>query len=207
MNDSENPNNNSEPELPSTDNQVDNELLNTPDNTAQTEPVTNEPKKSKFKFPKIKLNRNTVLAASLALLLVIVGVFSLAMTRDNSKELNSEEVVSEQEEVKQLGASILIDEGSLEIVSKETGEWQDADTTTTIQQGTELRTVGASSRAVIGFDDGSALRLDANSEVVLEELTTERIVIKHVSGYTYSRVLPSDLLHTLLLLKMLNMKL
>jgi hypothetical protein len=85
MNDSENPNNNSEPELPSTDNQVDNELLNTPDNTAQTEPVTNEPKKSKFKFPKIKLNRNTVIGRIFSFTyLSLLGYLALAMTRDNS---------------------------------------------------------------------------------------------------------------------------
>jgi hypothetical protein len=175
-----------------------NEIENSQEVSLDTEPENNkiinqsEVKKSKFKIPKIKFNRNTVLAASLAVLLIIVGVFSIVLTNNNNEESQDEVVVEEREQAQLLGATILIDEGTIQIISQETGEWQDANTTTVLEQGAELRTVGATSRAVIGFDDGSALRLDANSEVVLEEMTTERIVIKHVSGYTYNRVLPSE---------------
>jgi hypothetical protein len=177
--------------LQSNDNIQSPEAVNTPIET--TGPTVEKPKKSKFRLPKIKWNRNTILVVSLTVLLIIVGVFTLVLSRDNSTEESQNEVVVEQqEEVQLIGAAILIDEGTIQIVSTETGEWQDADTTTVIEQGAELRTVGATSRAVIGFDDGSALRLDANSEVVLEEMTTERIVVKHVGGYTYNRVLPSE---------------
>jgi hypothetical protein len=146
------------------------------------------------KFPKITLNKNTVLAGSLAMLLIIVGVFALMLTNNGSNESSSEENVTTQKEAEKLGMAILIKEGTLQTKSTESGEWEDATTDTQIAEGTELRTVGATSRAVVTFDDGSALRLDANSEVVLESVTVERVVIKHISGYTYNRVLPSDTL-------------
>jgi hypothetical protein len=148
-------------------------------------------KKSKFKLPKIPLNKTTVLAGSLALILIIVGITAFVMTRAD-EVVETDSVVIVEEEPTELGAAIIIDEGTLEIKSEETGEWQDADTTTNISAGAELRTVGATSRAVIAFDDGSAIRLDANSEIILEEISTKRIEIKQISGYTYNRVLPSE---------------
>jgi len=158
------------------------------------EPVqTNEKKKSRT-LPKITLNRNTILAGSLAILLIIVGVFALMLTNNGSNESANEEIVTTQKEAEKLGMAILIKEGTLQTKSTESGEWEDATTDTQIAEGAELRTVGATSRAVVAFDDGSALRLDANSEVVLESVTVERVVIKHISGYTYNRVLPSDTL-------------
>ena len=151
-----------------------------------------EAKKSKFAFPKIPLNKTTVLAGSLALILLIVGITAFAMTRSEEVEESESVVVVEDEKPVELGAAIIIDEGTLEIKSEETSEWQDADTTTQVGQSAELRTVGATSRAVIAFDDGSAVRLDGNSEIMIEELTTTNIEIKHISGYTYNRVLPSE---------------
>jgi hypothetical protein len=113
------------------------------------------------------------------------------MTRSD-EVVETDSVVVIEEEPVELGVAIVLDEGTLEIKSEETGEWQDADTTTQIAAGAELRTVGATSRAVIAFDDGSAIRLDANSEIMLEEITSSRIEIKHIGGYTYNRVLPSE---------------
>jgi hypothetical protein len=146
----------------------------------------------KFSIPKINLNRNTILAGSLALLLVVVGVVTLLMTRSTSENDTNDSVVMQEETPDLLGVAIILKEGTLQTRQTDNEEWLDATVDTEISQGTALRTVGATSRAVIAFDDGSALRLDANSEAELEIVTTERILVNHVSGYTYNRVLPSD---------------
>jgi hypothetical protein len=172
---------------PPTDNNYKSQALN-------PELTTEATKKKRIKIPKITLNRNTILAGSLALLLIIVGVITLIMTKDNKTETANEESIVMQDEAAKLGMAITLKEGTLQIKSTETGEWEDATVDTEISEGSEIRTVGATSRAVIAFDDGSALRLDANSETEFETVTVERIVIKHVSGYTYNRVLPSETL-------------
>jgi hypothetical protein len=157
--------------------------------STETTPIKNN---NRFKLPKLSLNRNTILAGSLALILLVVGTLSLVLTRQNNQDLSNEEVVTINQESEKLGAAILLSEGTLQTKPIDSGDWEDATTETEIGQGTAIRTVGASSRAVIAFDDGSALRLDANSEAELESVTVDRIVIKHISGYTYNRVLPSE---------------
>jgi hypothetical protein len=153
-------------------------------------------KSFKFSVPKIsfkKLNKNAVLAISLTAVLVIVGVFTVILTGDKKTELAKEESVNMQEASteKTISAVIKQQEGSFQIKPTE-GDWNDATTTDALAEGYSIRTVGAVSKVIVAFEDGSELRIDANSEVSLETVRADRIVIKHVSGYTYNRVVPSD---------------
>jgi len=156
----------------------------------------NKKKPSRFKLPKFdlkNLDKNYVLAGSLAAILIIVGVSAFILTRDSSEQLASnDETVDEQtSEVQPIGATVILTEGTLQTLD-DSGEWQDYKKNAEVTEGTKFKTVGASSRAVIAFDDGSALRIDANSEVELETLHADRIEILHTSGYTYNRVLPTS---------------
>ena len=166
-----------------------------------TEPTPNKKsrlKSFKFRIPKISfktMNKNTVLAVSLLLVLIVVGIFTVFMTRDKKLEVASEESVTAQKtsDEKTITAVIKQQEGSFQIKPNE-GDWKDAVTSDTLAEGYSIRTVGAVSRVIVAFEDGSELRIDANSEVSLETVRAERIVIKHVSGYTYNRVITSETL-------------
>ena len=133
------------------------------------------------------------LAIALVLVLVLVGFSMIAFTGSGTEELANEEPqeVAEIETADAIGASVTYTEGTLQVLNEE-NVWVDAEDDLQPTEGTKLRTVGATSRAVITFDEGSALRIDANSEVELERVVANRIEIHHIAGYTYNRVTPSE---------------
>lgn len=149
-------------------------------------------KKSWLKIPKISfknMNRNTVLAVLLTGVLLIVGIVTFILTRNNGSEVATDESVNTEQlsQETKVATTVKQIDGTLQIKATD-GEWQDATTEDAIEEGQSIRTVGATSRAVLLIDGATELRLDANSEVELETLRADRIVIKHVAGYTYSRV-------------------
>lgn len=152
-----------------------------------------------FAYPKSAWNwfnglgRNTKLASILVLVLVFVGLLAVGLSTGSSQtdEFASEEVVEEQDDTPKMGLAVTLQQGTLQVKDEE-GNWADAPNQFQADEGDALRTVGAASRTVLTFDDGSALRLDANSEVEILSLSVERIVIRHLNGYTYSRVIPAS---------------
>lgn len=159
-------------------------------------------KKSKSLFSKLKnfklknlkkLSKNTVLASSLIAILVIVGAWAFLFNKNSDNEIaqNGQEEVSSLETAPAMGAIVSYIEGSVEY-KDEKGTWMPASTDTSLVSGTGLKTTGATSRAIVLLDDGSAVRLDANTEVVFESLTMSRVVIAQESGHLYNRVTPSD---------------
>ena len=85
---------------------------------------------------------------------------------------------------------ITVADGKVEF-KRDEAEWKVANTTTQMQEGDYVRT-GVDSRAVLTLDDGSAVRVDANTIVVLENLSADEIIIRQEEGIVYSRVVPSD---------------
>lgn len=159
-------------------------------------------KKSKSIFAKLKnfklkniknLSKNTVLASSLIAILLIVGVWAFLFNKNTANELaqNESEEVSSLETAPAMGAIVSYIEGSVEY-KDEKGTWVPATKETSLVSGTGLKTTGATSRAIVLLDDGSAVRLDANTEVTFESLTMSRVVIAQESGHLYNRVTPSD---------------
>lgn len=142
-----------------------------------------------------KLHRNTKLALSLVVILIIVGTISFIS--QNKTELSSsanEQVVNEEtmnDDTPAISATLYSAEGVVEY-RDELGSWQKATKDTALKPNMGLRTTGASSRAGVKFEDGSMLRLDANSEISFERLTTTRITINQESGYIYNRVVVSS---------------
>lgn len=140
-----------------------------------------------------KLSRNTILASSLVGILVIVGAWSVIFSSNTSKEIaqNDEQEVTDIETTPAMGAIVSYIEGIVEY-KDDKGSWATANTETSLVTGTGLKTTGASSRAIVLLDDGSAVRLDANTEVSFESLTMSRVVIAQESGHVYNRVTPSE---------------
>src|SRR5690606_39739614 len=70
-------------------------------------------------------------------------------------------------------------------------DWQPIDNDTQLAEGDQVRTHGYS-RTVLTLDDGSVVRLNAESLVSLTSLDATDIEITQEMGTVYSRVVPSD---------------
>ncbi len=84
-----------------------------------------------------------------------------------------------------LAASLALADGSVEIDFGD-GKWMAAREGDGVKAGTNLRT--AQGKAVVSFDDGSVMRLDAFTEVHVETITRNAITVENLSGRVYSRV-------------------
>lgn len=88
-----------------------------------------------------------------------------------------------------IGAQIVWVEGGVEYKQGE-GDWKRASVDISLKEGDSVETL-ADGRAIINFDDGSAIRLDNKSKVVLASLKPEHMTVKNESGQVYSRVAKS----------------
>lgn len=75
--------------------------------------------------------------------------------------------------------------------SFKSGSWSELKSGDSVIQGALIRT-GVDSRAIITLDDGSAVRIDADSEIQLVSLDPKNIVIKNNKGKVYTRVVKAD---------------
>lgn len=89
-----------------------------------------------------------------------------------------------------LGAEIALAEGAVEY-KESNGDWKRATANTTLKEGDSVEVVGTG-KAVINFDDGSAVRLNNGSSVTLTSLDPTHVVVTNNKGYLYSRVAKSD---------------
>ncbi|MFT4532303.1 MAG: hypothetical protein ACI9T8_000320 [Candidatus Saccharimonadales bacterium] len=139
-------------------------------------------------------SKNVKLGIVLVSLLIITGGLATLITSStepvaiedaevvNTEELDSAPIVMSTMEVL---------EGTLQTKNTE-GIWEDTDKSLSPTEGTSLRTVGAASRSTVRLQDGSEVRIDANSELEFISLSEDRVEISHISGYLYSRVVPSE---------------
>jgi len=88
-----------------------------------------------------------------------------------------------------IGAQIVWVEGGVEYKQGE-GDWKRASADINLKEGDSVETL-ADGRTIINFDDGSAIRLDNKSTVVLASLKPEHITIKNEAGQIYSRIVKS----------------
>jgi len=140
-----------------------------------------------------KLSRNSILASSLVGILILVGAWSVIFSNKTTNNIaqNDEQKVTDIETAPAMGAIVSYIEGVVEY-KDDKGMWTKATSDTSLVSGTGLKTTGASSRAIVLLDDGSAVRLDANTEVTFESLTMTRVVIAQESGYVYNRITASQ---------------
>jgi hypothetical protein len=123
-----------------------------------------------------KLNRTTLALAGVAvvILAIVLGVYFTRGPIGTGGIFNGA-----------LAAHLSVADGQVEIWDG--SAWQPVDAGTTISGQSQLRT-GENSKAVLEFDEGSALRLDENTHIILEEINNKNISVAQVVGETYSRV-------------------
>ena len=88
-----------------------------------------------------------------------------------------------------LGAELAYTEGAV-LYRTGGGVWQEAKSGTSLGEGDGVKVIGVG-RAVINLDDGSALRINNDSEVTLSALDPEHMQIINEYGQVYSRVVKS----------------
>ncbi len=139
------------------------------------------------------LPKNTKLSMALILLLVLVGFWAVLFNENTTQEMaqNDEETVTELETAPAMKAVLSLTEGVVEIRYDQNADWQDTKPDMAVDPDANVRTVGASSRAIIKLEDGSEIRIDANTEIVFESLTESRIVVAQKTGYLYNRITAS----------------
>jgi hypothetical protein len=155
-----------------------------------------KPLVSRYKQLNKKQRRNITLASSLSAILVLVGVWALTFSSSttNSDQLAKNEDTTQVNDLKTvpaMGAVLTYKEGVVE-VKNELGEWSNAPMDAEFSSGMGVRTTGAASRAIVLLDDGSVVRLDANTEVTFESLTQSKVIIAQESGYLYNRVVKAE---------------
>jgi hypothetical protein len=138
------------------------------------------------------LGKNTKLAVALIVVLIAAaGLVSLLGNDELEPDTFTAQIPEETTNENVLRATLEISEGTVEFKNQE-GDWKSADKDDELSEGDDIRTVGASSRASLRFENGSIIRIDANSEIMLQTVNTERIVIKQKDGYSFSRVSQSE---------------
>ena len=133
--------------------------------------------------------KNSSLASkwtTIALVVLIVGIGGLLLALQRQDTQVSQDPVRSEP---MLAAAITLVEGNVQF-SKDGTNWQDVKGGETIVQANKVRTLD-NSRTVLLFDDGSALRLDANSLVTLSDIDELQTTVLLEEGQVYSRVIKS----------------
>jgi ferric-dicitrate binding protein FerR (iron transport regulator) len=150
-------------------------------------PVTTEPAK------QAKNKKRLMIVAALGGLLIASAALTwwfMASGEETQPPVNqTTDTVTTPVEQPKLGIAVTVVEGTVEYMKGES-DWQDLVATTSLGEGDSVRT-GNESRLVLTLDDGSAIRLDANTTIRLTSLTANQIDVEHLDGIAYSRVVPS----------------
>lgn len=153
-----------------------------------THNINEAPQASESKKPAgmSKAKKLLVIGGVTLLVLTTLGVV-FTLNKDRKDDTVKQ---TQQSEVKKFGVAVGLIEGLVQY-SADAQTWQDLKAETDLKEGNSVRTA-SNGRAVLLIDDGSALRLDSNSEIKLTSLTTTAILITNTSGELYHRVVASD---------------
>lgn len=135
--------------------------------------------------------RKKLFLIGLPVLIAVLGAgsFLLFGNKDSKPAETANSESTQAESIKRFGVAIGVAEGTVEY-SSDGQTWQAVSSDTDLKESDSVRT-GDASRAVLLIDDGSALRLDASSEVKLMSLNIVDVRVDNVKGQVYSRVVAS----------------
>lgn len=118
-------------------------------------------------------------------LAAILGTFWYVTRPDSVKAPNGDGQIKNTS----IGGEIAFMEGAVEVKTSG-GEWTRASANTALKAGDSVEVVG-DGKAIINLDDGSAIRLNANSGVTLTSLSADHYIITNDKGQVYTRVVKS----------------
>ena len=177
------------------------------DDTKSTSPLT-DPKpitpETPKKKPGLSKKKRIILLSTAGVIFVAVAAITWLVLANNKQSdeaaTKDQSSASKLPQYARLGVGVTVIDGTVTYqksndvqTAPNAGDrpWHDVTAATELKEGDQVRT-GNGSRAVLTLDDGSAIRLDANSIVRLTSLIADDVVITHLSGTIYSRVVTSD---------------
>ncbi len=128
------------------------------------------------------MKRFTFALTGMLVVLLSIG-FTYLITRQPVNTTEKKETL--------LSADLAFIEGQVEIKRNNSTSWEAAVAGTTLKQGDTIKTV-ENAKAIVNIDNGSAVRLSAATEIKLENMNPETIVVAQAYGQTYNRVEKSD---------------
>lgn len=144
--------------------------------------------------PAPKNKKRTIILAIIAVAVIISGAIVLWLALKPADTEDQQSSVSTSVEQPKLGVAISVADGTVEF-SSSNNKWQPLTSESQLTEGATVRT-GEGSRTVLTLDDGSAVRLDAQSSIKVTSLAADDIRIDHLAGSVYSRVVPSERTYT-----------
>lgn len=138
---------------------------------------------------RISLSRKVILSITVFIVL-ISGAIATWFFGFKHKPVDTTQSNQQVSQEKHFGVAVGLIEGAAEY-SSDTKTWQPLETETDLTEGQSVRTSDGG-RVVLLIDDGSAVRLDAKSQLELTSLNVDNIVITNMSGELYSRVVASE---------------
>jgi len=129
---------------------------------------------------------NGLVIAVVAIVLLAGGIFAFS-NRGNAP--TDVPVVVAPEAPAILHGELVFSAG--ETFKERDAKWVEIKSGEILNEGDKIKT-NAASKATILFDDGSLVRLDANTEIVIEKIQKTEIKIAETKGSTYNRVAKAD---------------
>jgi len=129
---------------------------------------------------------NAIVFAAVATVLLVGGCFAFSQLGNAPEE---QSVVVAPEIPVALHGELVFSTG--EVYKSRSEKWLQINPGEILNEGDNLKT-NALSKATILFDDGSILRLDAETEIVIEKIQKSEIKIAEIKGSTYNRVAKAD---------------
>jgi hypothetical protein len=150
------------------------------------EPITPEVDPIPSSPPSLTKSSINPLVFILAVLLIGAVGFALYYRQKSV----SVQTAAPTPEITTMGASLTLVEGEVEY-QRGTDGWKTPTSEILLIEGDQVRVL-ANGRAVVQFDDGSAIRLNNNTTIGLEKLEIGNVVVKNIKGEVYSRIVKSD---------------
>lgn len=136
------------------------------------------------------MRKKVLIILSIGLALIAAAGIAFLLLQDNKEEDVQLQPIANTEVVTTLGASIASVEGTVQF-SSDSESWKDAEGGESLAHLDYIRTLD-DSRAIVLFDDGSIVRLDANTVIYLSSLQKDASEITLQTGQVYNRVVESE---------------
>lgn len=171
------------------------------DETSETTPAAANPviglSLASANTTKKRRKRRVVVALTIGLLLIAGGVVAWQMFGKKLETVQTATVTDAEQTVVKLGVTTSLVDGSAQLKTA-SGNWEPLRAGQLVSVGDSVHTAD-DGRAVLSFDDGSALRLDAATTVRIDSLDPNNIQVTQLEGIAYSRVVPSERVYAIII--------
>jgi len=151
------------------------------DNISNSHNMTEEQKKKSSQLLRIGLSVFGAMSV-MAIAIFAVGTYLFPKTDTERKEVK-------------LASAVVFVEGDVtakfDTDQAEEVDWVDTVAGDVLEEGDYIKT-GADSKVILQLDNGSVVRLNANSEIELKDMSPTSIVIAQITGESYNRVVKSE---------------